>query len=329
MSSSCERVLRLLADGAMHSGAELAARLGVTRATVWNLVGELREKGVEIASIDRRGYRLPAPIELLDAAAMRRSTAGAELPEDIEVVFEIDSTNVELFERAPRERPGVLFAELQTSGRGRRGRHWLAPFGSGLTFSVAWTYRETPADLQALTLALGVAVAGALHELGAADARLKWPNDLVTPRGKLGGLLTQLRHESGGPAYVVSGLGLNLRLPGSLGADANITPALPPTDLHASIGELPARNAIAALLAASMTAAFAEFGRSGFSAFIERWRAIDALYDRPVRVQQGGQWSDGIARGVDRDGALLVERSDGCLRVHSGDVSVRSGDAAA
>ena len=107
----------------------------------------------------------------------------------------------------------VAFAEIQHAGRGRRGRSWLAPFGSGLTFSVAWTFAETPPGLPALGLALGVAVAEALRGLGLDEVRLKWPNDVVWRGRKLGGLLLQLKAEAGGAASVVAGLGLNVDLP--------------------------------------------------------------------------------------------------------------------
>jgi len=324
VSATTERLLGLLADGGQHSGEELAARLGVTRATVWNAVGDLRAKGIEIISIDRRGYRLPERVELLDLKAMRRAAPeGAALPDDVEIAFELESTSSRLFDELPARAPRVLLAELQTAGRGRRGRQWIAPFGSGLTFSSAWSYAETPADLQALTLAIGVAVASALHELGAHDVGLKWPNDLVTVRGKLGGLLTQLRHEPGGPAYVVTGLGLNLRLPERSRARIDALGGLVPTDLAASVDPLPGRNAIAALLIVRMTEALGRFGHTGFAPLIEAWNRIDALAGRRVRVQQADGWIDGVARGVDPDGALVIESAGQRTRVHSGDVSVR------
>ena len=222
MSPTAPRLLVLLCDGRLHSGAQLAAALGVSRAAVWKLVGELRKAGVAIESLSRRGYRLPAPVELLDAARMRAEARTHEhrLPDALAVHFLTDSTNEHLH-AAPPPPPGVArvaFAELQSAGRGRRGRSWIAPFGSGLTFSIAWTFAETPADLPALGLALGVAIAKVLRGLGAQSLTLKWPNDLLHDGRKLGGLLTQLRQEAGGAATVVAGLGLNLVLP----ADARL-----------------------------------------------------------------------------------------------------------
>ncbi len=336
MSPTAPRLLKLLCDGKLHSGAQLAAALGVSRAAVWKLVGELRAAGVAIESISRRGYRLPDAVELLDAERMRAQACrlGRRLPDALEIHFQIDSTNDYLY-AAPPPPPGTAhaaFAELQTAGRGRRGRRWIAPFGSGLTFSVAWTFAETPADLPALGLALGVAVAKTLQQLGARGAALKWPNDLLADGRKLGGLLTQLRQETGGPATVVAGLGLNLSLPAQ--ARAALAPAqdgaadqpaaLPATDLAAVIAAgLPSRNLVAARLVLALEDALAEFATQGFAVFIADWLGFDALRDAPVRVHQGGTVLEGIARGADRDGALLVERAGRTLRVFSGDVSVR------
>ncbi|MGI9246494.1 MAG: biotin--[acetyl-CoA-carboxylase] ligase, partial [Steroidobacteraceae bacterium] len=235
MNDTAGRLLRLLADGELHSGARLAAQLGVTRAAVWKTVGELRERGIPVASHDRRGYQLEQAVELLQADALQAAarSAGHAWPARCEVLFEVASTN-EYLHTAPAPEPGaprLVFAELQTAGRGRRGRQWLAPFGSGLTFSIGWTFADMPAELSALGLALGVCVVRSLRELGAERVELKWPNDIVCGHRKLGGLLLQMRSEAGGPAYVVAGLGLNLRLPAAARAELAAPDVTPVTDL--------------------------------------------------------------------------------------------------
>jgi len=334
MSPTAPRLLGLLCDGSLHSGAQLAAALGVSRAAVWKLVGELRAAGVAIDSLSRRGYRLSAPVELLDAARMRAHACeqGRRLPDELEVHFLIDSTNDHLY-AAPPPAPGaarVAFAELQSAGRGRRGRRWIAPFGSGLTFSISWTFAETPADLPALGLALGVAIAKVLSGLGAQRLSLKWPNDLLHDGRKLGGLLTQLRQESGGAATVVAGLGLNLALPDAArnaieAVNSSDHPALAVADLAGATPHgVPSRNLIASRLVLGFEDALREFATVGFTGFAQEWAALDALRGAPVRVHQGSERFEGTARGTDRDGALLVESAGRVLRVFSGDVSVRS-----
>jgi BirA family biotin operon repressor/biotin-[acetyl-CoA-carboxylase] ligase len=321
-------LLALLADGALHSGASLAARLGVSRAAVWKLVRELREHGVQVASLPRIGYRLPRPVELLDAARIGSllDDRGWRLGERLEVLLETDSTNTHLHD-APAPQPGaprVALAELQQAGRGRRGRTWLAPFGSGLTFSVAWTFADTPAGLPALGLAIGVGVAHALQSIGLAEARVKWPNDLVWRRRKLGGLLLQLRSEAGGPASVVAGLGVNVLLAPESRVSLEAAGAQPVTDLDEALGgRVPGRNQLAATLVAALLDTLDEFARHGYAAFAPRWSGLDALAGAQVRVVQADGAVEGEACGADTDGALLVRVAGEVQRFYSGDVSLR------
>ena len=324
-----DALLALLADGNLHSGGALAEQLGVSRTAVWKLVADLREIGVGVESVARRGYRLTRAVELLDAARIRNAAldVGARLPGDLEVLFEVDSTNDFLYAAAmpPAGHPRVLFAELQRAGRGRRGRSWLAPFGSGLTFSIAWSFPDVPADLSALSLAMGVSVAQTLRAVGAQETMLKWPNDIVWRQRKLGGLLIQLRSEAGGAACVVVGLGINVALPVEARAALAVPGATPVADLaEASGGPLPGRNAFAARLSAAMLEGLEEFGRDGFTPFATRWQALDSLAGVRVRVTQSDGSIEGIARGADRDGALRLDLGDRTQRVFSGDVTVRS-----
>lgn len=329
MSDTAERLVRLLADGALHSGERLADDLGVTRAAVWKSVAELRERGIAVTSHERRGYQLAQPVELLDVAALRASAqaAGLCLPTDCAVFFEIPSTNeyLQAIAAPPPGAPRLVFAELQTAGRGRRGREWLAPFGSGLTFSIGWTFAEMPADLAALGLALGVCVVSALRAMGAADLQLKWPNDIVHEHRKLGGLLLQMRSEAGGPAYVVVGLGLNLQLPSAAREAVQTSPlATLATDLaDACGGTAPVRVAVAAQVAGAMLEGLDRFARHGFTPFAAQWSAYDSLRDAPVTVWRHDGQFEGIARGADAEGALVVEVGGKFERVHAGDVSLR------
>ena len=328
MSRGARALVALLQDGELHSGVVLAAQLGVTRAAVWKLAGELRALGVGIESVARRGYRLARPVELLDLGRIRDEARrrGLTLPADTELDFEIDSTSDRLHRAPPppADRPRLLFAEIQHAGRGRRGRSWIAPFGSGLTFSVGWTFSETPAGLSSLSLAVGVALVRCLRDWGADQAMLKWPNDLLVYGRKLGGLLIQLRAESGAGASAVIGLGLNLQLSETTRAGIQGPGVLPVADLaEALCGSLPGRNALAASLASAMLDALQGFAASGFGPFLDDWRRFDALRDAPVTLVQGEERIVGVARGADRDGALLLEVGNRIERFYSGDVSLR------
>lgn len=319
-------LLRLLADGRLHSGEELAASLAISRAAVWKQLQQLDDWGVGLDARAGQGYRLSVPLDLLDADAILGALPqwSAGRLRQLQVHEELDSTSDRLLaihDLAPGRFDACL-AEFQRAGRGRRGRRWLAPFGSGLCLSLNWTFRDAPAALGALSLAAGVAVLRALRRLGFHGLALKWPNDIVHGAKKLGGILIDLRGEAAGPAYVVVGVGINVRLPHAI-RDALGSGGLEPTDL-ASIGAVPGRSLAASTLINELALALEEFSLRGMSAFADEWQGADALAGHPVRVLQGDQTLEGLACGVDANGALLVDAGDGRRRILSGEVSIRA-----
>ena len=217
----------------------------------------------------------------------------------------------------------VVLAEHQTGGRGRRGRAWVAPPGGAICFSMSWQYAELPADLSALSLVVGLCVVNALNEVGVEGVNLKWPNDLVTGQGKLGGILIEMRAEAGGPVHVVIGIGLNVMLDDSsreaVKAAGNVA-----DDIRAHRQPVPDRNDIVTAMLTRMIPALAAFPRQGLKPHLSHWNACDALFDREVNVENAGEITRGIARGIDAHGALLVETPAGVRRFISGEVSVRA-----
>ena len=324
MSARIE-LLRLMADGALHSGEELAAALSVSRAAVWKRLQQLAEWGIVLEALPGRGYRLEAPIDLLEATRIRAALppVARDSLRHLEVHETLASTSDRLLaiDDLPPGRFDACLAEFQSAGRGRRGRHWVAPFASGLCLSLNWSYPDAPATLAALSLAAGVAALRALGRLGVSGLALKWPNDIVQEDRKLGGILVDLRSEAAGPAYVVVGIGINVRLPVSARERLAIE-GVRAVDL-ATLGEPPPRNALAAALIAELSTALVEYGARGMSAFADEWRDSDALAGRTVAVLHGGQKLEGCARGVDDDGALLLEIDGVPRRIVSGEVSVR------
>ena len=176
------QILEHLADGAFHSGQQLAEQLGVTRAAVWKQVGVLTELGLPVERVRGKGYRIAGGVELLDEVAIvaALSANSRSLVEELTVFPKIDSTNAELA-RCPKPAHGarVALAEYQSAGRGRRGRRWISPFGSSIYCSVAWTFQGGAESLQGLSLAVGVCLCDALEALGVTGLTLKWPNDVL------------------------------------------------------------------------------------------------------------------------------------------------------
>jgi BirA family transcriptional regulator, biotin operon repressor / biotin---[acetyl-CoA-carboxylase] ligase len=319
-------LLVLLADGQLHSGEWLARELGVSRAAVWKGIERLRALGVEVQALPRRGYRLSNPVELLDARriAAQLDPQREALVRRLELKFEVDSTNTRLLQ-APAPPPGsadACLSELQHAGRGRRGRRWIAPFGAGVALSVAWTFRDGARSLPALSLGVGVAVSRALVRAGALGVTLKWPNDIWFRDRKIGGVLTELRAEASGPAHVVIGVGINVALPPAarLEIEAGGAQVAAVADACAAA---PSRNLVAGAILDELLSMLVQFEREGFAAFRDAWTVLDALSGRPARVLLAETAISGTARGVDREGALLLDTGDGVQRFVSGEVSLR------
>lgn len=321
-----QRVFQRLDDRGFQSGEALAADLAVTRAAVWKAVEQLRELGVGLDAQTNKGYRLAAGVSALSAEriAAQLPAAVREHIEALLVEWILESTNTRLLEALPPTAgaASVVLAEHQTGGRGRRGRGWIAPPGGAICLSLAWQFADMPADLAALSLVVGLCTAGALHEIGVDDVRLKWPNDVVTPRGKLGGILIEMRAEAGGPVHVVIGIGLNVLLDDAARAAISAT-GNTADDIRARRSPVPDRNRIVAAVLARLVPALEAFPQAGLTPWLEEWHAHDALYDREVRVENAGEVARGIARGIDTHGALLVEDTSGVRRFISGEVTVR------
>jgi BirA family biotin operon repressor/biotin-[acetyl-CoA-carboxylase] ligase len=210
------------------------------------------------------------------------------------------------------------------AGRARRGRSWLAAPGGGICLSWSWCFEAHAAQLGALSLAVGVAVLRALASSGIEGVRLKWPNDLVTAQGKLGGILIEMRSEAAGPVHVVIGLGLNV----ALGRDARTRIdqlGNAATDLAelAAGARPPAREPLVAALLDQAVVALDDFAQAGLVNFLAEYRAADALAGQAVQTQGGSGPAVGIARGIDDDGALRIEHAGKIHRIIAGEVSVR------
>ncbi|HKK04502.1 MAG TPA: bifunctional biotin--[acetyl-CoA-carboxylase] ligase/biotin operon repressor BirA [Gammaproteobacteria bacterium] len=317
-------LLSTLADGRFHSGEDLGAALGVSRAAVWKQIKALeRQLGLTVHSVPGRGYRLASPLELLEHEAIVASLPAPVRDKlaALEIHFSLDSTNRYLMQRAAEGAPGGMacLAERQEAGRGRHGRRWVSPFGTNLYMSVLWRSRLGPAQLGGLSLAVGAAVAEGLAALGVADIGLKWPNDLVWAERKLGGVLLEVVGESNGPCHVVAGVGLNL----AMDAGAAVEIDQPWVDLREVAGQALSRNAIAAAVLAELLPALDAFAEDGLGPSLSAWRERDALFGQPVRLTLGEQVVEGVARGVDEDGCLLIDGPTGLQRFSVGEASLR------
>ena len=264
----------------------------------------------------------------LDAEAVRRAldveTAGRLASFD--AFDEIGSTNSFLMHQA-RPEPGRVRVALtvnQTAGRGRHGRTWVAPRGSGICLSMSYTFGRAPENLPALTLAIGMGVIDALSRQGIGGIGLKWPNDLIAADGKLGGLLTEAQAGPGGVMTIVPGVGINVDLGEGPGIAVADHAALRVADLATFAPAVPSADDLAAALIDGLCATFLAYESSGFGDFAARWAGVDWLLGRELTVSTAGENRlAGVGAGLADDGALLVSADDGQLhRVTTGTVAL-------
>jgi BirA family biotin operon repressor/biotin-[acetyl-CoA-carboxylase] ligase len=248
----------------------------------------------------------------------------------VRVVDACASTNAVLLAERP-EHPVLLAAETQTAGRGQRGRRWHSAPGAGATFTLARRMRCRAPGLAGLSLAVGVAAARALRALGAREAALKWPNDLLaggTKLGaKLGGILIETRIGGRDDVLVAVGIGINCRPDGELAARLGRRVVA----LDDLVRPAPGRNAVIASVAGEVLRALEAFERGGLAAFAEEWRALHAYEGRPLRVRLAdGRMVSGVAEGLAPGGALRLRTRGGSLRdIAAGRIVAAPGAAAA
>ncbi len=312
-------LVALLADGRFRSGEQLGQHFGVSRAAVWKSLQKVDELGLELQSVRGKGHRLSRSLELLDVEQIATLANSPHLGA-VTVFSEIESTNAYLLRHALELPSGtVCLAERQTAGRGRRGRAWVSPFGSNVYLSALWHYEQGAERLGGLSLAIAVAAANALEQVGAPNIGIKWPNDLVYHGRKLAGILIELSGQADGSCQVVVGIGLNVAMQPGPGRAID----QPWSDLgETGAGEV-GRNRVAAALIHHVLDMLCSFPSIGLEGCIDAWRRRDTLVSQPVRIVFPAGEVEGTALGIDTSGMLLVENGQGLQRFASGEVSVR------
>ena len=241
----------------------------------------------------------------------------------LETFDEIESTNSYLMQREapPPGQASVALTDNQTKGRGRHGRTWQSPPGSGLCVSVGFTFTSQPANLPALTLTIGLGAIAALERLGVSGVQLKWPNDLVAGDGKLGGILTETRSHMSGSISIVSGLGINVDLGEKSCPGVETDWAYGVADLAGFVDTMPSRHTLATCLVEGLCTTFFDYEANGFEYFAGRWPDRDWLFGRALTIETPQRQVAGVGAGIARDGALLVDTGTGAFsRITSGSV---------
>ncbi len=334
MSQYLNSLLSELADARFHSGDKLGAALGISRGAVWKLVHRIRELGLEVHTVKGKGYRLAEPLTLLQASLLRGHMDKASLSQlgELEILLTVDSTNAHALGKLQKGRLDlgggrfyVCFAEQQTAGRGRRGRQWVSPFGHNLYLSLVRQFDSGMTPLEGLSLVVGLAVLRVLQAQGLTGLGLKWPNDVLWNGRKLAGVLLEMTGDLMGECQLVIGIGLNVKMPRQSAVTAGIDQ--PWADLAQALDTLPDRNVLAACLLQELFGMLRIFERQGFAAFREEWQRHDALLGEAVVLrssfEKAAQGLEGICRGLDDKGGLVLETASGLQTFYGGELSLR------
>lgn len=317
------RILELLRrQEGFLSGEDIGRELSITRAAVWKGIKKLREEGYEIEAVTNRGYRLTNPETMYNKRELEQGLKTKTMGQTIYFYEETDTTNNRARELALEGVPEgtLVVAEKQTAGRGRRGKVWESPLGTGIWMSLVLRPQIMPAEASVLTLLCGLATAEAIEAETGLSAGIKWPNDILINGKKAVGILTEMDCEMSEVHFVIPGIGINVN-----------TASFPPeiaeiaTSLYLECGKTVSRRRLVHRVLERLEEHYETFLRTGsFAAMLEDYRKHCITLGKEVHVL-GREPFFAEALDITPEGELLVRRADNGKEevVFSGEVSIR------
>lgn len=318
-----EEILRLLrsADGYI-SGQELCNRFGVSRTAVWKAINQLKEAGYEIEAQQNKGYRLMAAPDLMTEAEIKSLMHTEWVAKEVLYFDTIDSTNTKAQELAEKGYPSgtLVVADKQESGKGRRGRSWVSPSGTGIFMTLMIKPDINPNNASMLTLVAALAVAKAITSVTGEEALIKWPNDIVINGKKVCGILTEMNAQFDYINHIVVGIGINVhneRFPEEISQMAS-----------SLMIEAGGKRFHRAQIIAETMSYFEQYydtflKTQDLSALVREYDELLVNRNKSVRVLDPKEPFDGKAMGITPKGELIVDTWESRKLVSSGEVSVR------
>lgn len=306
-----------MADGQFHSEEEISRSLGIPCSIVPDTLYRLLTPAINLEKSNKKGYRIPAGLELLNKKLILNELAHTKkLLDRLEILTSIDSTNTYLLDKKENAKTVAVFAEQQTAGRGQFNRKWISAIGKNITVSILQHFPNEANKLVGLSLVMGLAVVQALEEYGLNGVKLKWPNDVVYQSKKLAGILIETKASTEDYKLVI-GIGLNLYKPSHF-VDQAIT------DIYSIVKQPLQRNRIAGLLLKKVLLAISHFQANGFSFFYDEFCRLDNFKDKFISIKTEKDSLEGIARGVNLSAQLCVDIKGKRYCFNSGEVSFKS-----
>ena len=318
-----EEILRLLrsADGYI-SGQELCNRFGVSRTAVWKAINQLKEAGYEIEAQQNKGYRLMAAPDLMTEAEIKSLMHTEWVAKEVLYFDTIDSTNTKAQELAEKGYPSgtLVVADKQESGKGRRGRSWVSPSGTGIFMTLMIKPDINPNNASMLTLVAALAVAKAITSVTGEEVLIKWPNDIVVNGKKVCGILTEMNAQFDYINHIVVGIGINVHNESFPEEISQMASSL----MIEAGGKRFHRAQIIAETMSYFEQYYDTFLKTqDLSALVREYDELLVNRNKSVRVLDPKEPFDGKAMGITPKGELIVDTWESRKLVSSGEVSVR------
>ncbi|MHB1652444.1 MAG: biotin--[acetyl-CoA-carboxylase] ligase [Desulfitobacteriaceae bacterium] len=318
-----KEILDLLAErpGEYISGESISKRLNLTRAAVWKQVKALKDSGYQIEGVTKSGYRLLGTPLDLDQWVLEQELRTQVLGKDLRLFAELPSTNdwaKEAIQKGDGGHGLTVIAKKQNLGRGRQRRHWESPQG-GLWMSVILQPNLSLADAAKLTLSASVAVIEGIKDAVGVEAGIKWPNDILYQEHKLAGILGEVAGEWNAVQSIVLGIGINANL-----ERVQLGEGIPAETLRGILGQEVNLNRLAARVLEHLERELQDLELRGFSYGRERWLSKALGLGEEVLVRRGNESWNGVFRGINGAGELLLETGEKMLNFSAGEVQLRS-----
>lgn len=303
------------------SGEELSQKIGVSRTSVWKHIKKLKDEGYNIESVSSKGYRFVEDVDLLSEAELELAIQNVSLIKEVIYLKSVDSTNTYAKKLSDTFIDGTLvISDEQVEGRGRLGRQWVSPPGTGIWMSMFLVPDIAPHEASIITQIAGAAVTKVLSETLGLDCKIKWPNDITLNGKKVCGILTEMSSELNCVNYIVVGIGINVNMEEFPEEIKSIA-----TSLYIESGEKHKRYKIIESILKEFEVQYTKFvEEKDLTQVINICRGKSALIGNEVRIVRRNKEIIGQAIDISNEGELIVKYENGEIeKIFSGEVSVR------
>lgn len=322
--SNKEKILNILLDnkGDYVSGEDIANSLQISRNAVWKSISKLKEEGISIISSKKLGYMLPSDLDILSKEEISNALIDELKGTEIHLLNTVDSTNDYAKMLAKQDAPEytLVVADTQTHGKGRMGRVFSSPSGTGIYMSFILRPKTSLETAQLITSCVAVAISKAIDTLCNCSSKIKWVNDIFLNDKKISGTLTEgaINFENGSFEYAIVGIGINVRSVKNI-FDGELSSIA--TSIEDETGLKISRSR---LIAEVFNNVYSQLQSIDEKSFIKEYKKRSLIVGKDVIVSENGQEVFAKAIGIDKTAGLIVQFEDGSTKVlNSGEARIR------